>query len=160
MSNLVTTRTVTILFTQAGKTEKVQSAATTWGELQREIEGNIKDKNCIVRETKNTLKSLEAVLPTGPFVIFAYPQESKAGALKKVAKKAAKSAKKVAKKATKSAPKKAAKKAAKRVSNTKSEKISKTVASVASAAAVNKPVAAEENISDLMNEANRLKRTM
>lgn len=155
MSNLTKTRKVTILFTQSSTRETLDTAAETWGELQKAISGNVKDKNCVVRETKNTLQSTEARLPEGNFVIFAYPQESKAGA-KKVAKKAKKVTKKVTKKAAKkSAPKKAAKKATKKGVV---KKISKPAP--AGTAPVKQAPVVEEDLNALLNEANDTKRTL
>lgn len=158
MSNLVKQRTVTILFTQTSTRETVTTSAQTWGELQRELSGNIANKRIVVRETKNTLESTEAQLPAGNFVLFAYPKESKAGA--KAAKKVKKAAKKVAKKAAKKAAKKSAKKVAKKkatgkVSASQGKKISKTVGAVATA-----KVAKEDDVDALIKEASAVKSTL
>lgn len=155
MSNLVKQRKVTILFTQTSTREVVSTSATTWGELQRELPGSlsVSNKRVVVRETKNTLESSEALLPAGDFVLFAYPKESKAGA--KAAKKAKKAAKKVAKKAAKKSAKKVAKKATRKVSASKGKKISKTVGAVATAKA-----AKTDDVDALLREASHVKNTI
>ena len=65
----------------------LDSAATTWGELQEEmlshpkaklaLEGDVK---AIVRETRNTLESDEAILPNFDFQLFITVRKSKGGA--------------------------------------------------------------------------------
>ncbi len=158
MSNLVKQRKVTVLFTQTSTRETINTGAQTWGELQREIGGNVSGKRIVVRETRNTLESSEALLPPGDMVLFVYPKESKAGTARKPAKK---NAKKAAKKAAKkpSRPSKTAKKAAKKkstgkVSASHGKKISKTIGAVA--VAKSKGLPKEE---DLFAEARELKET-
>lgn len=164
MSNIVKERNVIVLFTQASTREKFATSARTWGELQRMLKGDVSNKRCVVRETKNTLESSEAVLPEGDFVIFAYPKESKAGA--KAAKKAKKAAKKVAKKkAAKKVAKKAAKKAApkkKAAPAAKKEAVAKVVEAVASGAKTNEAVVKndKEDMDALLNEAKSTKNTL
>lgn len=157
MSTLVKAkRKVTVLFTQTSTREVVETDARTWGELQRQMQGKVSDKRIVVRETKNTLESSEALLPEKDFVLFAYPKESKAGA--KAAKKSKKAAKKVAKKKpAKKVAKKTAKKAAKgKVTASKGKKISKTVGAIASA----KTAQVVEKEEDLFAEAREVKNTL
>lgn len=113
-------RKVKIFYTQTSKTEQLTTSAKTWGDLKNSIEGNVKDKSCVLSRTKHTLEVDSAVLPEGDFMVYVYPKESKGGMQKRVTKKKfvkkAPAKKKVVKKA------KPAKKSSKKASVSKSEK--------------------------------------
>ena len=76
-------RQVTIYSTKYG-IKKIDSDATTWGELKNEIieTGNYDLTNLTATENvnKTTLESTEAVLPEGDFVLFLRATKFKAGA--------------------------------------------------------------------------------
>lgn len=103
-----TTRKIKVVVTR-GENRVIESSATKWGELEKQLKGlsyDVAKLGAVEGKSRHTLEHAEAVLPEGNFVLFLIPVESKSGA-KAAAKRAA--PKKAAKKA---APKKAPKKAA------------------------------------------------
>ena len=75
------TRVITLFSTKGGK-KKIESAATTWGELQTEVSGAGYDLNNLQATenvNKTTLMHPEAVLPEGNFVLFLRPVKTKSG---------------------------------------------------------------------------------
>lgn len=78
-------RTVRIKDTDRSGLLTFQINATTFGELKDEITSldsslSFSNKRAIVRETRVTLDSSEAVLPEGSFTLYLMPEKSKAGA--------------------------------------------------------------------------------
>ena len=74
-------RTITIYSTRNGMS-KVQSNATTWGELQGELDRSGVDYDgmkAVLGATKTTLESRESKLPEGEVKIFLMPVETKSG---------------------------------------------------------------------------------
>jgi len=73
-------RTVTVVSTQANERREIQSDATTWGQLKREISSMMTgDMKVTVRETRVDLSHEDAELPTGNFTIFLFPNKVKSG---------------------------------------------------------------------------------
>jgi hypothetical protein len=65
-------RTIRVISTQSDRAQSVESAASTWGELQSALSGiisNVNDMKAIVRETRVSLESPEAQLPEGNFTV-------------------------------------------------------------------------------------------
>lgn len=65
-------RTIRVISTQSDRAQSVESAASTWGELQSTLSGiisNVNDMKAIVRETRVSLESPEAQLPEGNFTV-------------------------------------------------------------------------------------------
>ena len=65
-------RTIRVISTQSDRAQSVESAASTWGELQSALSGiisNVNDMKAIVRETRVSLESPEALLPEGNFTV-------------------------------------------------------------------------------------------
>jgi hypothetical protein len=65
-------RTIRVISTQSDRAQSVESAASTWGELQSALSGiisNVNDMKAIVRETRVSLESSEAQLPEGNFTV-------------------------------------------------------------------------------------------
>lgn len=81
MSRLVT------IFSSVGESKKeITSDASTWGELQVDLNTNgisIDNKKVILKTTKATLESSEAVLPSEDFAIMLIPGKVKSGNEKK-----------------------------------------------------------------------------
>lgn len=87
----MTKRIVTIYSTQGSKDKQIESEATTWGELQRELEQagvTYEGMKAIVGESEVTLESAEAQLPVGltvgdqttnDFTLFLTPVKVKSG---------------------------------------------------------------------------------
>lgn len=78
-------RTVRIKDTDRSGLLTFQVNATTFGQLKDEITSldsslSFSNKRAIVRETRVTLDSSEAVLPEGSFTLYLMPEKSKAGA--------------------------------------------------------------------------------
>tara|TARA_R110002020_G_scaffold47857_7_gene136716 strand:+ start:1316 stop:1972 length:657 start_codon:yes stop_codon:yes gene_type:complete len=74
-------RTITIYSTRNGM-NKVQSSATTWGELTVELDRSGVDyegMKAVLGATKTTLESRESKLPEGEVKIFLMPVETKSG---------------------------------------------------------------------------------
>jgi len=76
----MSTRTVTV-FTSKGKKQKIETVATTWGELKPEVEAHYDLSNLQPTENvnKTTLTHQDAVLPEGNFVLFLRPVKTKSG---------------------------------------------------------------------------------
>jgi hypothetical protein len=65
-------RTIRVISSQSDRAKSVESAATTWNELQSDLSSHISDignMKAIVRETRVSLESPEAQLPQGNFTI-------------------------------------------------------------------------------------------
>lgn len=65
-------RTIRVISSQSDRAKSVESAATTWGELQSDLSSHISDignMKAIVRETRVSLESPEAQLPEGNFTV-------------------------------------------------------------------------------------------
>jgi len=74
-------RTITIYSTRNGM-NKVQSSATTWGELTVELDRlgvDYEGMKAVLGATKTTLESRESKLPEGEVKIFLMPVETKSG---------------------------------------------------------------------------------
>lgn len=74
-------RKITIYSTKTKATQEIKTPVTTWGELKPLVnsEMGVGSAKCMVRETRNTLENNEAVLPTGDFIVFVYPEKVKSG---------------------------------------------------------------------------------
>lgn len=72
-------KTVKIKDTSSNDLKSYTTTATTYGELQKELNLNFNGKKVIVRETRHTLESAEAKLPDGDFILFVMPVKTKAG---------------------------------------------------------------------------------
>ena len=74
-------RKITIYSTKTKATQEITTPVTTWGELKPLVnsEMGVGNAKCMVRETRNTLENNEAVLPTGDFIVFVYPEKVKSG---------------------------------------------------------------------------------
>jgi len=80
MSNeLIAERQVTLFYTQSNDKKVVQTSARTWGELSNKIGENFSKSKVVLQESRLTLENTEAALPTGPFTLFVFPRQSKAG---------------------------------------------------------------------------------
>lgn len=77
----MSTRVITMFSTKGGK-NKVETEATTWGELKPLVEEKYDLSNLQATENKNktTLTHPDAVLPEGDFVLFLRPIKTKSGA--------------------------------------------------------------------------------
>lgn len=76
----MSTRIVTV-FTSKGKKQKIETEATTWGELKPQVQEHYDLSNLQPTENvnKTTLTHQDAVLPTGNFVLFLRPVKTKSG---------------------------------------------------------------------------------
>lgn len=73
---------VTVYNTVGQNKKEVRSSATTWGELQDDLNAagvSHRGMSVVVGETQNTLESSQAVLPEGDFTLFLMPQKVKSG---------------------------------------------------------------------------------
>jgi len=78
------TRMIIVYNTHGDNERHVQSSATTWGELQSDLEVNgvsYRGMKAVIGETQNTLESNQAVVPEGPFSLFLMHQKVKSGSL-------------------------------------------------------------------------------
>lgn len=76
-------RTVKVYSTRTSKLNKVETSATTWGELRPILEDlgyYTSSMKAVESSTKVTLEHSDIELPTGDFLLMMVPQESKAGA--------------------------------------------------------------------------------
>lgn len=76
-------RTVKVYSTREGKVNKVETSATTWGELRPILEDlgyYTSSMRAVESSTKVTLEHSDIKLPTGDFLLMMVPKESKAGA--------------------------------------------------------------------------------
>ena len=80
------TRKVTIFSTQSNTSQTIETSASTWGELKKELPASAASTRAVVRETRNTLESGGAQLPNQDFTLFMYPERVKSGATVKVHK--------------------------------------------------------------------------
>jgi hypothetical protein len=71
-------RTITVFNTQSNTPSTFESDATTYGQIKNQIDGSDSMK-VVVRETKVTLESDEAMLPEGDFTLFLFPGKVKSG---------------------------------------------------------------------------------
>lgn len=71
-------RVVTVFDTQTSGKRPHNSNATNWGQLRREL-GVDSNMKAVLREGRQTLENNEAVLPTGDFTIFLFPNKVKSG---------------------------------------------------------------------------------
>lgn len=65
-------RNIRVISSQADNVKTISSSATTWGKLKQELGSHfsgVSDMKAIVRDTRITLESDEAILPTGDFTI-------------------------------------------------------------------------------------------
>jgi len=78
-------RKITIYSTKTKATQEITSPVATWGELKPLVnsEMGVGNAKCMIRETRNTLESNEADLPSGDFTVFVYPEKVKSGGEKK-----------------------------------------------------------------------------
>ena len=79
-------REITIYATRGGQTEKINTAATTWGELQplvREKGFDLSSLMAAENINKTDLVNDLAVLPEGNFRLFLRPKQTKSGADRK-----------------------------------------------------------------------------
>lgn len=78
-------KTVKIFSTKTQKSESIETSATTWSELRSEILAKTsalkEDMVASVFETKVTLVSDQAVLPTGNFTLVLTPAKTKSGGI-------------------------------------------------------------------------------
>lgn len=76
----MSTRIVTV-FTSKGKKQKIETTATTWGELKPQVQEHYDLSNLQPTENvnKTTLTHQDAVLPEGNFVLFLRPIKTKSG---------------------------------------------------------------------------------
>lgn len=76
-----TTRKVTVVSTKNNKVKFYETAATTWGELNAEINKDFEMSNLKATENvnKTTLEHIDAVLPEGEFRVFLRPVKTKSG---------------------------------------------------------------------------------
>lgn len=80
-------RKIRIISTQSDGVKTIESSASTWGELKSELSSslsNVQDMKAIVRDTRNTLESDEAVLPEGDFTIILTMKKIASGSEDKV----------------------------------------------------------------------------
>lgn len=123
-------RNIIVFSTETNEKKEISTSATTWGALKQELSAagfSVNNMKGMVKETKTTLESDGAVLPSETFTLFITPSKVKSGA-------ATTTKKVVAKRVTKTAPvKKApakklapAKKASAKVARPVSKTISKT----------------------------------
>lgn len=76
------TRKVTVASTSSNRAKQYDTAATTWGELKREISELLTgDLEAIVNPGHVTLSQDNSVLPTGDFKLYLIPTKNKAGAI-------------------------------------------------------------------------------
>lgn len=76
------TRKVTVVNPSTNQPVEIQTSATTWGQLQSDLQtNNISTANMkgLVRETKNSLEATDAALPEGEFTLFLFAAKNKAG---------------------------------------------------------------------------------
>lgn len=65
-------RTIRVISSQSDRAKTVESAATTWSQLQSDLSAHISDignMKAIIRETRVSLESPEAQLPEGNFTV-------------------------------------------------------------------------------------------
>jgi hypothetical protein len=127
----VGTRSVTVI-TTVGERKVIETAATTWKELEREVKQTHSLSNMKVVEgvRRTTLEHPDAVLPDGNFKLYLLPVKSKSGAKAAAPKKKAVAKKAVAKKAApvkKATTKKAATKAPAKAKVIKAVKVAEPV---------------------------------
>lgn len=74
-------RKITIVSTNTDQVFDIESSAETWGELKKVGSvANVSDgMKAMIRETKNTLESDQAILPQGDFVLYLTPSKVKSG---------------------------------------------------------------------------------
>ena len=74
-------RTITIVSTRNSNVSKVETSATTWGELKSEISGDydLSQLTAVENINRTTLERDDATLPAGDFRIFLRPTKTKAG---------------------------------------------------------------------------------
>lgn len=72
-------RKVVYFITSNNDTREIMSAATTWGQLKSELGGVADKMRFVIRETRVTLESNDAVLPTTDITIFGFPLQNKSG---------------------------------------------------------------------------------
>lgn len=81
-------RQIIVVSTTKTQPKVLNSAASTWGQLQDALAsdfGNLSSMRAVVKETRNDLTSPEAVLPEGNFTLFLSPKQIKAGGVDLVA---------------------------------------------------------------------------
>ena len=72
-------RKVIYFVSQNNEKREVMSSATTWGALKSELGLSDSGMKFVLRETKATLESSEAVLPESDIVILGFPTKNKSG---------------------------------------------------------------------------------
>ena len=75
-------RNILIYSTKGTRKQTIESAATTWGELQNqlaEMDFDFDGLKAIVADTQNTLESVEAKLPEGAFTLMFIVSKVKSG---------------------------------------------------------------------------------
>lgn len=73
-------RKITVVSTQTDDVFDIESSAETWGELMRNDRlSGAGRMRAMVRETRNTLESPEAILPAGDFTLYLSPTKVKSG---------------------------------------------------------------------------------
>lgn len=88
MSTTQAQRTIRVLYTQEGRKDTFITDIMTWEQLEdmlieKAVDSgnslNFSRKEVVVKETKNSLVSPDALLPQGDFTLYVYPKESKSG---------------------------------------------------------------------------------
>jgi hypothetical protein len=73
-----TTRKITVFNTQSNTPSEFMSDAVTYGEIKNQI-SSVNGMKVVIRETKVTLEDDGAILPSGDFTIFLFPEKVKSG---------------------------------------------------------------------------------
>lgn len=71
-------RKVIYFLTTNNEKKEIMSSATTWGDLKREL-GITADLKYVLKETRVTLESSEALLPNTDITIFGFAKKNKSG---------------------------------------------------------------------------------
>ena len=76
-------RIVTVITTQGDERATIHTSATTWGELQNDINEdgtfNASSAKAMVRGSRTPLAKDSDALPDGPFSLFLTPEKMKSG---------------------------------------------------------------------------------
>jgi hypothetical protein len=73
-------RKVTYFLTTNNEKKEIMSAASTWGDLKSQL-GISADLKFVLKETRVTLESSEAILPNTEITIFGFAKKNKSGAV-------------------------------------------------------------------------------
>lgn len=75
-------RIITVFSTETNEKKEITTTASTWGALKTELSAqglSTSNMKGMVKETKTTLESDGAILPTTPFTLFITPTKVKSG---------------------------------------------------------------------------------